>query len=114
MEGFMEIDYADIGSRIRKQRQKLKITQEKLAEMTDLSVQHMSGIENGKTKFSFQSILHIANALELSIDELVCGSLMQGKPIMQHEFSVLLADCTAEEAGIILNTAKALKKSLRG
>ncbi|MCL2301059.1 MAG: helix-turn-helix transcriptional regulator [Firmicutes bacterium] len=109
----MEINYADIGNRIRKQRKGLKITQEKLAEMTELSVQHMSGIENGKTKFSFQSILRIANALELSMDELLCGSLMQGKPVMQNEFANLLADCTAEETGLILSMAKALKKSLR-
>ena len=113
MEGSMEINYADIGNRIRKQRQKLRITQEKLAEMAELSVQHMSGIENGKTKFSFQSILRIANVLGLSMDELLCGSLMQGKVVMQNDFADLLADCTVEETGIILSMVKALKKSLR-
>ena len=110
----MEVNYADIGRRIREKRKRLKLTQEKLSELTELSVQHMSGIENGKTMFSFQAILRIANALELSMDELLCGSLAQGKTVIQNEFADLLTDCTAEEAGVILSMAKALKKSLRG
>jgi len=110
----MEANYIDIGKRIQEQRLQKKITQERLAEMVGLSVPHMSGIENGKTRFSFQSILRIANALELSMDELLCGSLTQGKIVVQSEFADLLADCTVEEAGVILNTVKALKKSLRG
>jgi len=109
----MEVNYVDIGKRIQKQRLRKRITQERLAELVGLSVPHMSGIENGKTKFSFQSILRIANVLELSMDELLCGSLKQGKIIMQNEFADLLADCTAEETGVILSTVKALKKSLR-
>ena len=109
----MEVNYGDIGRRIQEQRLRKRITQERLAELVGLSVPHMSGIENGKTKFSFQSILRIANVLELSMDELLCGSLMQGKIIMQYEFADLLADCTAEETGVILSTVKALKKSLR-
>jgi len=110
----MEINYEDIGRRIREQRRHLKITQEKLAELVDLSIQHMSGIENGKTKFSFASLVRIANVLELSMDELLCGSLLQGKTVLRNEFTDLLTDCTAEEAKIILDIAKALKKSLRG
>ena len=110
----MEINYVDIGKRIQEQRLQKGITQERLAEMVELSVPHMSGIENGKTKFSFQAIVRIANALELSMDKLLCGSLVQGKTVMQNEFAGLLADCTAEETGVILSTVKALKKSLRG
>ena len=110
----MEVNYVDIGKRIQEHRLQKNITQERLAEMVVLSVPHLSGIENGKTKFSFQAILRIANALELSMDELLCGSLIQGKTVMQNEFANLLADCTIEEAGVILDTVKTLKKSLRG
>ena len=109
----MEINYADIGKRIQEKRKQLCITQEKLAELVELSVQHMSGIETGKTMFSFPTCLRIANALELSMDELLCGSLVRGKTVMQHEFAELLSDCDAAEAQIILDMAKALKKSLQ-
>jgi transcriptional regulator with XRE-family HTH domain len=110
----MKVNYVDVGKRIQEQRLQKNITQERLAEMVGLSVPHLSGIENGKTRFSFQAILRIANALEFSMDELLCGSLVQGKIVMQNEFADLLADGTVEEAGVILDMVKTLKKSLRG
>ena len=109
----MGINYLDIGKRVRARRLHLGISQERLAELTDFSVSHMSAIETGKTKLGLPAIVYIANALNVSVDELLCGSLMQGKPVMQNEFAGLLADCTTEEARIILSVAKALKKSLR-
>ena len=109
----MEINYTDIGKRIQDRRLERGITQEKLAEMIDLTVGHLSGIENGKTKFSFPSIIRIANMLEISVDELLCGSLVQGKPVLQNEYAELLADCSPDEVKLITDTAKAMKKSLQ-
>ena len=43
-----EIDYAELGKRIKRIRGEKKISQEKLAEMIDVSIPHMSNIENGK------------------------------------------------------------------
>ena len=110
----MDVDYLDIGKRVKALRKKLGITQEKLAELTDFSVSHMSAIENGNTKLGLPAIVRVANALNVSVDELLCGSLMRGKAVIQNEFADLLADCTPGEAGVILDTVKALKKSLRG
>ena len=110
----MDVNYLDIGKRVKARRLELGISQEKLAELTDFSVSHMSAIETGKTKLGLPTIVYIANALNVSVDELLCGSLMQGKAVMQNEFTGLLSDCTVEETRIILDTAKSLKKSLRG
>jgi len=109
----MEVNYFDIGQRIQKQRKAKDITQEQLAEMVELSVPHMSGIENGKTMFSFKSCVRIANALELSMDELLCGSLVQGKAVIQNELAELLTDCNTAETKAILDMVKTLKKTLR-
>lgn len=49
---FMEINYKDIGIRIKQERINQNITQEKLAEITGISVTHMSNIENANTKLS--------------------------------------------------------------
>lgn len=43
----MDIDYGKVGERIREIRLKRGITQEKLAELSDLSPQHMNRIERG-------------------------------------------------------------------
>ena len=108
------VDYEDIGHRIKTTRKKQNISQERLAELADISVSHMSHIETGQTKLGLPAMVRIANGLSISVDELLCGSLMQGKAVMQGEFSNLLADCTTEEAKVILDTSRALKKSLRG
>jgi len=109
----MEINYKDIGKRIQEKRLELGITQEKLAETIDLTDGHLSGIENGKTKFSFPTIVNIANALNTSLDVLTCCSLVQGVNILQNEFSALLSDCTTEETVLIIDTVKSMKKSLK-
>jgi len=109
----MTLNYTDIGNRIKAQRIRSAITQENLAEMAAISVQHLSGIENGKTKFSVGSIVRIANALELSLDELLCGSLVVGKTMVANEITELLDTCSPQEAMMILDIVKALKQSLK-
>ena len=44
----MEINYIKLGDRIRYYRTKAGLSQEKLAEIIDVSFQHMSNIETGK------------------------------------------------------------------
>ena len=108
------VNYEHIGNRIRTFRQTLGISQERLAELADISAPHMSHIETGRTKLSLPTLVRVANALNVSVDELLCGSLTQGKALMQNEFSDLLSDCTVEEIGFILSIVKALKKALQG
>ena len=109
----MEINYADIGRRIRERRLQLGITQEKLAELIGIGIPHMSGIENGKTTFSFKKSVRIVNVLGMSMDELLCGSLQQGKSVMQSEFAHLLEDCSPAEAAFMVSMLKSMKKGLR-
>ena len=56
----MELNYSELGYRIRKKRLQQKMTQETLAELTDLSIPHVSHIETGKTKVSLESLVKIA------------------------------------------------------
>ena len=46
------MDYIQIGRRIRNIRKSKNMTQEKLAEIVDISLTHMSHIETGSTKLS--------------------------------------------------------------
>lgn len=67
----MELDYKAIGKRIKIARIQVDLTQEKLAEYVNLSPSHMSNIETGTTKVSLTTIVNIANALSVSVDERV-------------------------------------------
>ena len=109
----MQIDYLDIGARIRAERMKQKISQEKLAEMVDVGTTHISHIETGNTKLSIKVFIAIINALNLSSDELLRNHIHKAKYIFEGEIADIITDCTDEEARIIADTAKALKISLR-
>lgn len=107
------MDYSGIGKRIKDYREKLKMTQQMLGEETDYSVQHISHIETGKTKLSVKCLLDIANALHVSVDELVCGYVASSSVILNKEIQEILEDCSPQEKQIILETIKTLKNSLR-
>lgn len=68
-----ELNYVEIGKRIRTQRQKNHLTQEKLSEIIDVSPSYISEIERGNSICSLQTITRIANILETNLDYLVFG-----------------------------------------
>ena len=57
----MELDYKAIGKRIKIARIKADLTQERLAELIDISPTHLSNIETGTTRVSLNTIISIAN-----------------------------------------------------
>lgn len=58
------------GLKVRVERQKKKISQEKLAELADLNRNFVGMIERGETNVNLKNIEAIANALQLDIKEL--------------------------------------------
>lgn len=109
----MEIDYQALGQRIRRKRTLLGLSQEKLAELSGLSVPHMNHVETGRTKVSLPALVSIANALGTQMDELLCDSVMHSKVIFQKEISDTLSDCDERETRLIADVVKALKLSYR-
>ncbi len=109
----MQIDYKAIGQRIKKIRASKNITQEKLAEMTQFSIPHISNIERGETKLSLPALICIANALESSLDELVCDNLKVAKTVFYNDISSEIQDCNELEIRIIADVVKSIKSSLR-
>jgi transcriptional regulator with XRE-family HTH domain len=71
-----------VGKRIRGIRKEKKISQEKLAELADLSSPYISDIENGKVNASLFSYYRIANALRISFSTLVMNINKSDKKTM--------------------------------
>ncbi len=71
----MELNYTLIGTRIKKIRNSQKLTQERLSEMAGISPQHMSQTESAKTKLSLLTLINICNALNVSVDKIICDVL---------------------------------------
>lgn len=109
----MQLNYKDIGNRIKQQRKKIGLTQEKLAELTEISVPHMSNIENANTKVSLTVLVNIANVLHCTIDELLCGNLANNAPATNTVINNIFDGCTKDDKAIILDIMEALKISLQ-
>jgi len=108
----MNLNYRDIGTRIQMARKRKGLTQEQITEMVGLSASHYSNIETAKTKLSLPAIVALANALQVSVDELLCDSLVAGRALIENEVSLILQDCTQPEVAVIMKTLRILKESL--
>ena len=71
-----EIFLPEIGQRIIDRRKKLGLTQEALAEKSNLTTQFVSYAESGKRAMRPENLLKIANALEVSTDYLLTGDII--------------------------------------
>lgn len=106
------MDYYEIGQRIRKIRKAKCYSQEQLAEMTGISVTHMSHIETGNTKLSLEVFFNIVNALECTADELLFGLSENSQSVIHSNISEILDKCSVNELHLIYDTIKSLKSSL--
>lgn len=67
-----EID-AEIGLRVRRQREALGYSREKLAESSGLAVSFLASIERGKCDFTVTTLKKLCTALGVSSDILLFG-----------------------------------------
>ena len=107
------INYKAIGKRIRAARTKIEYTQEYLAELIGVTPPYISNIERGTTKLSLPTIINIANALEVSVDALLCDTIRQSEVIFKNEARELFQDCSSYELRVMVDVLKATKESLR-
>jgi len=108
----MTLNYSIIGKQIKKARKRMKITQEQLAEIIDKSPSYVSYIETGKKSMSLETLVDIANALQVSSDELLSFNV-EHPNAAKDEFSSILEKCTTYEKRVITDMARALKQALR-
>ena len=66
-----EVNYEQLGLRIKETRLSRRLTQDFLAELVGCNTSHISNIENNHTKVSLNVLLAIANALHTTIDYLL-------------------------------------------
>lgn len=98
----MKIDYKDLGARIKKKREGKRMSQAELASRTDLSTQHISNVENARSKIGLEKLVRIADALDCSVDELLCGSMKTGsRSVYSDEIAGILEDFSNTEMKVL-------------
>lgn len=68
-----EINYKEMGQRLKEGRNKLGITQDKLSEIIDVSPSYISEIERGTSICSLAVLVNIADVLKMNIDYIING-----------------------------------------
>ena len=102
----MDSDFSFLGERIKREREKKKITQEKLAEMIDCSIAHISHVETGRTEPSLKLVIKIINSLQISSDLLLCDYLQQAEYVFENELADIMEECTETEIKFVVENAK--------
>lgn len=84
-----------MGQRIKHRRNELGLTQERLAEILEISNNHLSSIENGKGNASLALFCNICSALEVTPDYLLIGQV-HGNNVHQNLID-MLQKCSDKE-----------------
>lgn len=63
----------EIGQRISQRRKAMRLTQERLAEMMDVSIQMISNLEAGKKAIRPENLIKLCYALDTSADYILLG-----------------------------------------
>lgn len=86
----MATDYKALGKRISNARKQAGITQEALGEQLNMTRKHISVIESAIKRPSLDALVDIANALDVSTDDLLVDSLMHSTSTSNSEIHRLL------------------------
>ena len=81
----VELYLKEMGSRIMERRKKLGLTQEALAEMSELTTQFVSYAESGKRGMRPENLMKVAAALGVSTDYLLTGDIIDKDKLLLSE-----------------------------
>ena len=105
----LAIDYESIGKRIKHYRTEKRLSQEDLGNIVAVNNEHISRIEGGKKNLSLELLILIANALDVSADDLLTDNLKHSSSPVGTEIHDLLLDCNHDEKAILTRTLTFLK-----
>lgn len=104
-----ELDFAKIGKKIKETRISRHLTQEYVANATDVNTSHISNIENNRVKVSLSTLVQICNALDTTVDYILADEYNHPSTVIEQEILREVHSCTAETQEQILKIIRALK-----
>ncbi|HJA91628.1 MAG TPA: helix-turn-helix domain-containing protein [Candidatus Eisenbergiella merdipullorum] len=92
----MEEILVQIGKRLYKRRKEMGLTQEKMAELLEMSPAFYGDIERGKKRLSIEKILRVYEQTGLDPDYLLTGEEQSGKALME-----IFKNCPEEKRPVL-------------
>lgn len=102
------MDFIAVGKRIKLARERRGMTQEELAERIDISASHMSVVERGKKGLRLETLVNVANALDVSPNELLQDVAVHAQAGTANELATQIMKLPADRRTVALNVLKAL------
>ena len=96
----VELYLKEMGERIMQRRKKLGLTQEALAELSELTTQFVSYAESGKRGMRPENLMKVAAALGVSTDYLLTGDIIDKDKLL---LSDKLDKLTPQQVRIVEN-----------
>lgn len=81
----MNVDYKEVGARIKAARKKCGYTQEVLAERLNVTVGYVSQVERGATKISLDLLAAVSDCLECDLAGLISGVSVHSEYYLSEE-----------------------------
>ena len=109
----MEPDYKALGKRIKIARINADMTQNRLSTMLEMSPSHMSNIETGSTRISLTALVSIANALGVTVDDLLYDSIVHARPQLEREIQQIVDSRDDYELRVVKEVTHSVVDALR-
>lgn len=100
----MEQQFIEIGNRIRMRRKALNMKQGELAELLDISNNHMSSIENGKHRPKLETFIKLCECLNTTPNHLLLGCMYPNN--ISKNIIDTISMCNAEQAQFVRDFAE--------
>ena len=104
-----DLNFEKIGKKIKEVRLEKKLTQEYLADAVDVNTSHISNIENNRVKISLPTLVHVCNALNVTVDSVLADEYNDPSSVLEQEILHELRNCPVETQKQILKIIKALQ-----
>ena len=107
----MAVDYCIIGSRLKQARIKAGLTQQELAEQTNLSVAFISRIERGSSHINLKRLNQLCGLLDVTEGYLLNGASSSSQNYLDKEFTDLIKSVSPAKQKLIYNVAKTIAET---
>lgn len=97
-----------LGTRIREERMKLRLTQEQLAEAAEVNESYIGQVERGEKNPSLETVVSVANALGVTVDYLLQEEVQVRPNGLLDEIMAVARDKDPDELRLMLNIFRML------
>ena len=106
----MEINYNEIGNRIAARRKELRLTQESLTDLTDISTNQLSNIENNRSVPTIETIMKLCTAMKATPDYFLLGIVKQSDESVTDAIAQKSLLCNSKQQKLIYEFISLLVK----